>query len=179
MPKARFGAATCAVGSDIYVFGGHISDIQAHSSVFKFDTEANEWSTLAPMPHPCCYHSANLLDGVVSIVGAAATHHRLMRFNPASGAWRTLAPTSTRKLGEAAFVIGGSLYAAGSLENGKSLEQYSVATDTCAAAMADMPVGRGLFAAVAIKSAGSVEEHDIFDELIAKAPKKNNRVKVY
>jgi N-acetylneuraminic acid mutarotase len=42
MPDARLGVAACAIGSDIYVFGGRNDLIGAHSSVFLLDTEANE-----------------------------------------------------------------------------------------------------------------------------------------
>jgi hypothetical protein len=48
MPGMYFGFAACAVMKNILVFGG-IQEIvfDGVTTVSKFDTEANEWSTLA------------------------------------------------------------------------------------------------------------------------------------
>jgi N-acetylneuraminic acid mutarotase len=51
MLAMRCGLAACAVGRDIYLYGGSADGMnRALASVFKFDTEANEWSTLCRMP---------------------------------------------------------------------------------------------------------------------------------
>jgi hypothetical protein len=85
MPEARTLHAACAIGSDIYVFGGR-SDLGRETSVFKLDTEANSWSTLAPMPLPCSFHSASVLDGdMVYIVGAGNNGKSVLSFDTASG----------------------------------------------------------------------------------------------
>jgi N-acetylneuraminic acid mutarotase len=54
MPAGRCAFASCVVMSNIYVFGGcaHRGDEDlGQDSIFKFDTEADEWSTVAFMPH--------------------------------------------------------------------------------------------------------------------------------
>jgi N-acetylneuraminic acid mutarotase len=85
MPEARCTFAACAVGSDIYVFGGS-DGLRDWASVFVFDTEADTWSTLAPMPHASSHHSACVLNGLIFIVGAGTNYRGVLRFDPASGA---------------------------------------------------------------------------------------------
>jgi N-acetylneuraminic acid mutarotase len=157
---------------DIYAFGGYESGVRAQASVFKFDTEANEWSTLAPMPVASASHSASVLDGLVYIVGAGNSRREVLRFDLASGAWSTLASTSISRLCGASFVLDGCLYAVGGTENGASMERYDPATDTWAH-VANMLEGRQHFKVVtAVGSAtrpSPAEEQDLFDSLIARA----------
>jgi hypothetical protein len=90
------------VGSDIYFLGGEGGG-EEQASVFKYDTVVDEWSTLAPMPRACSDHSANVLGGLVYIVGAGANYCGVLRFDPASGVWSTLADTLMRRLFCASF----------------------------------------------------------------------------
>jgi hypothetical protein len=166
MPEARCDFAACAVGSDIFVFGGH--NAGDHDSVFKYDTVANEWSTLAPMPYTCADHSASVLDGLVYIMGAGASYHDVLRFDPMSNVWSTLAPTAIRRDDGSSFVLGGCLYAVGSGICDATAERYDVASNSWTA-VADMLEGRTSCGAVTIGSAGPAEEQDLFDSLIAKA----------
>jgi hypothetical protein len=112
MQEPRFALAACAIGNDIYAFGGSGTDFNTHASVFKLDTVANEWSTLAPMPVVSVYHSVSVLDGLMYIAGAGDNGRAVLRFDPASGAWSTLAPTSTSRMVGATFVVDGCLYLA-------------------------------------------------------------------
>jgi N-acetylneuraminic acid mutarotase len=88
MPERRRLHTACAIGSDIYVFGGLRTS--AFKSVFKYHTETKIWSTLEPMPLPCGYHSAGVLDGNrIYIVGAGDDGKGVLNFDTASGAWNT------------------------------------------------------------------------------------------
>jgi hypothetical protein len=152
--EAYYGHTACAVGSDIYVFGG----IGGQTSVFKFDTEADEWTTLAHMSRASAGHSVSVLDNLVYIVGAGDSHREVLRFDPVSDVWHTLASTLTIQKHGASFVLGGCLYAAGgSRTQPPSVERYDVASNTWAVA-ANMLEGRGYFAAVKIGSTGPAEE---------------------
>jgi N-acetylneuraminic acid mutarotase len=110
MPKARRMHAACAIGSDIYVFGGRRELSGGKKSVLKFDTETNIWSTLEPMPLTCYNHSASVVDGdQVYIVRAGDDGKSVLRFDMASGVWSRLGATTNNKQGRATFVLGGCL----------------------------------------------------------------------
>jgi cobyric acid synthase len=68
-------------------------------------------------------------------------------------------------------VVGRSLYAAGGADEMSTVERYDVASDTWTT-VADMLEGRSRYRAVTIGSAGSPEELDLFDSLIAKASRR-------
>jgi hypothetical protein len=175
MPEPRKLHAACAIGSDIYVFGGRFNVSGNKRSVFRFDTETNTWSTLEPMPLPCSVHRVNVLDGhLVYIVGTGEDGKGVLLFDTDSGVWSTLGATSSSKLGSVTFVVSGCLYVAGGEGNKpSSVERYDVATDTWTA-MVDMLDGRADFCAVTIASVDPAEEEVLFDSLIAKATKEHN-----
>jgi hypothetical protein len=167
MSTVRIACAACTLGSDIYCFGGLDVQNARQTSVFKYDTVADEWSTLASMPQPCAHHSASVLDGLVYIVGAGEGCCEFLRFDPASGAWSTLASLNNKSNG-ASFVVGGLLYAAGGA-SGASVKRYDVISDTWTVAVVDMLGTRFAFCAVTIASTGPAGEQDLFDSLITKA----------
>jgi hypothetical protein len=121
MPQSRCDFAASAVGSDIFVFGGcdRMGDGQnsygSQDSVYTYDTVANDWRTLTPMPYPCSEHGASVLDGLIYLVGAGGSRREVMRFESVSGAWSTLAPTLQRRRSSASFAVAGCLYAVGGL----------------------------------------------------------------
>jgi hypothetical protein len=171
MPAARHAFAACAVGSDVYIFGGYAGREQA--SVFKYDTVANAWSTLAPMSHACCDFSACVLDGLIYLVGAGGggrdvIGREVLCFDPASEVWRTLAPLSSRRDSCALFVLAGCLYVVGGLLYTSIVERYDVASNIWREAANLLEARRGP-CAVTIVSAGPAEEHNLFDSLIVKA----------
>jgi hypothetical protein len=174
MPVAKHMLAVCAIGSDIFVFGGYGSRYKAQfgdqDSVFKYDTVADAWSTLAPMPQGSYFHSASVLDGLAYVVGAGHSGREVLRFDPASGAWSTLASTLSKRQFGSCFELGGCLYAAGGMDQAESsVERYDVAATMWTAVAADMIEGRRIFGAVTIGSTGPAEDQNLFDVLIAKA----------
>jgi hypothetical protein len=159
--------AACVVGSDVYVFGGDDYLGNAKTSVFKFNTEINEWSTTStPMPVASSYRGACALGGLVYIVGGGADHRQLLCFDPSAGVWSELASTSFTMKDGASFVMAECLHAVtiGTAE----VERYDVAADTWTA-VPNLIEGRDIFYAVTIGTAGPNEEQDLFDFLIAKA----------
>jgi hypothetical protein len=164
MPAPRKEFASCAYMSDIYVFGGSDARNEVHASVFIFDTEANEWSTQAPMPIACAGHSASLINGQVYIVGAGESGREVLRFDFATDAWSTLPRTLHGRESGISFVLNDCLYAAGS---GASVERYDIATNTWTSVV-DMLEDRYSSCAVCIECEGPTEEQDLFDSLITK-----------
>jgi hypothetical protein len=169
MPSARYDAAACVIGSTIFVVGGADED-NAQDSLFKYDTEADEWSTLAPMPHACCGHSTSVFGNLVYIVGIMSHGSDFFSVDPVSGAWSTLAPTLHNRFCGTSFVLAGCLYAAGGFQPSSvsSVERYDVVSGTWTA-VADLIECRSNFCAVTIGSSSPAEEQDLFDSLIAKA----------
>jgi N-acetylneuraminic acid mutarotase len=172
MPVPREAFASCVYKSDIYVFGGYDErgeDHDAQVSVLKFDTEANEWSTQAPLPVESAWHSASVLcfDGQIYILGAGDFGREVLRFDPMTNAWSTLAQTLYARKCGMSFVLAGCLYAMGGSPSA-SMERHDVATNTWTP-VAAMLEGRGYFCAVCIESEGPPEGQNLFDSLIAKA----------
>jgi hypothetical protein len=65
MPEARSFVAACVFLSDIYIFVGRRYNCdQPQRSVLRFNTESNEWSTLAPMPFATYRINASVLNGL-------------------------------------------------------------------------------------------------------------------
>jgi N-acetylneuraminic acid mutarotase len=158
MPAAIILFAACAIDGDIYVFGGFSeafnNSIQA--SVFKYSTEEDEWSILAPMPCACRYHSAQVLNGLVHIVGADSGS-AVLRFDPATDVWSTLARSSVSRVYGSSFILNGMLYTAGGERAPSSVERYDMASNTWTT-VADMLEGRQYFAAVTVAFTGPAEE---------------------
>jgi hypothetical protein len=162
-------SAGVAVGTEIYIFGGEDeNDVRLKKDcVYKYDTVADIWSTLAPMPRDGSCHSASICNGLVYIVGAGRTGQDVLCFDPTSAEWTTLRPTTSGRANCATFVLGGCLYVAG----GNDVERYDVTTDAWAA-VADMLSERFSFGAVTIGSAGPAEAQDLFDSLIDQASRR-------
>jgi hypothetical protein len=163
MPEVRDRAAACAIGNAIYVFGGARPGSPANTgSVFMYDTEANHWSRLPPMPLPCSNHSVSILGGLVYVVANIG----VLRFNPASGEWKTLAPTLIGHAEGCSFVANGCLFAAGGEDF--SMERYDVATNVWTAMTEALFPRWYSFCAVAMRLG---EEENLFDALITNACK--------
>jgi hypothetical protein len=167
--EARVAFAACAIGTDVYVFGGEDEDDETQDSVFKYDTVANAWTSLARMPQSCAYHSACALGGLIYIVGVGDSGEEVLCFDPIEEVWYEIAPTCCNRLYATAFVLGGALYAAGGISGGgSSMERYDVAANEWTL-VASMREGRHSCCAVTIGSVGTPEEEDLFGSLIAKA----------
>ncbi len=78
------------------------------SSVELFDPHAGVWSSAAPLPTPRGAASATLLtDGTVLLVGGGSQANDALRYNPVSGSWTTLGPSSDRTTPSELFSLPG------------------------------------------------------------------------
>jgi hypothetical protein len=164
MPDARYDAAGCAVGRYIFVFGGHNTAGTPQASVYKYDMEAEVWSILGPMPSASCGHTASLIGGLIYTVGASNNCSGALRFDPASGAWSTLARTQIPRHYGTSFELDGCLYVAGILLESQ-VERYDIPSNTWMP-MADLIEGRRFFGAVTIGHVVPTEELNLFDSFI-------------
>jgi N-acetylneuraminic acid mutarotase len=172
MRAGRWASAACAIGSEIYVFGGSAHDegqeIVFQDSVFKYDTEADKWSTMACMPHVSSWNSASVMRGLVYIVGTGVSDRDFWRFDPASGAWDMLAPAKEERTGASTFVSSDYLYVVGGGSGTSSAERYDAASDTWTR-VTSMSKARRYFGAVVIGSVSPFEEQGLSNSRIAQA----------
>jgi N-acetylneuraminic acid mutarotase len=164
MPEPRICVTACSLGSIIYVFGGRDLD-EDQASVCKYNAVANEWSTLAPMPIASSNLSACVVGGIIYIIGASNCD--VLRFDPVSEVWSTVARTLHSRKSGSCFALGGFMYAVSGMVEA-SAERYDISTDTWTA-VTDMLEGRISFCAIATGSVGPAEELNLFDSLIAQA----------
>jgi hypothetical protein len=174
MPEARQDAAACVIGINIYVTkSGNDHDV----SVLTYNTEANAWSVFPHMPDP--FHgeraediSASVLDGVIYTMGLGCLGKDVLRYEPASEIWSTLANTLECPCETTSFILGGCLNAVGGSVHQNddtpfTVERYDTTTDTWTEA-ANMLKRRSSFCAITIGSTGPTKEEDLLDLLIEK-----------
>jgi hypothetical protein len=166
LPEPIRAPAVCSIGSAVYVFGGVDSEGDMLASVFKYDTLTDVWSILAPMPRVCTGHRASHVDGRVYIMKAGVSEQESMCFDPVTGVWCMLAPTTFDR-NIAAFTLSGCLHVKRRMRSASTIERYDVATDTWTA-VTDLPHGWIACNAIGIESCPA-EEQDLFDSLIAQA----------
>jgi hypothetical protein len=168
MPHARRAYAACTLGSDIYVLGGSDDRGAGLASVFKYNTVANIWTTLAPMQTFGIYPGVTTLDGRIYLTGMGFNGKEVLLFDLASRIWSSLAHTMHNRRQGSLFVLNGCLHAAGGNPVISSVERYDAGTDTWTA-VADMLEGRRVSGAVTIPAVGPAEKQNLFDALIVKA----------
>lgn len=112
-PEPTGGAASCTLGSRIYVFGGDVSN-----RTTVYDASTDTWSEATPPPLPRNAHTCvtvgevfYLLGGRVSTGGELAL---VERYDPTADAWSTLPdmPSGSQWFGAAVvdsdvYVVGG------------------------------------------------------------------------
>jgi hypothetical protein len=156
----------------LVIFG---DDGQSQALVFKLDTEADEWGILASMMPPgFAPNSAKSLGGKIYLIGRAENFEdnyadKVLCFEPVPDAWDSNGRTLCNHKQGAVFVLGESLYVAGSTgQMSRAVERYDVTYGTWVA-VGDMLESRCFLTAVTIGSKELAIEQDLFDSLIAKA----------
>jgi hypothetical protein len=168
MPEVRSAFAACAVESDTFVFGGYNYGAD-HANVFKYDTVADTWRILAPMPRSCDNNCASVLGGLDFIFGTTYDKE-VLRFDSVSGVWSEIARTRERHgYVCSSFVLEGSLHVVGGSEHYSSVECYDVTKDAWAPVADMLEAGRCSLRAVTVEFADLAEEQDLLDSLIAQA----------
>jgi hypothetical protein len=128
LTTARYNAAICLVGDDIYVMGGTTTGAAGSTKNEKYDVSGNSWSTLADLPSTptattvctSCTDGTNIYlcytDGTV----------RLYRYNVSVDSWTALtAPSAVVSFME---YYDGYLYA---MSDGSTvLRRYNITLDT-------------------------------------------------
>ncbi len=116
MPNQRMHPAVCSIGNDMYVIGGRFPRNTPQSSVYKYNSLQNTWSTLSPMPTPRIHHGACAIGGFIYVVGGRDGRTRLssvLRYDPSLDKWTPMASLTHPRSHLAVFVLDGFVYAAG------------------------------------------------------------------
>jgi hypothetical protein len=143
-------------------------DFENSATVFKYDTVANTWSVLAPIPIELDQPFVCVLDGLIYIAdldwrpdrNVRRDSHLLLQYDPVSGVCITVSSTENGGWRSEYFVLGICLYVT-TIGNDSQIVSTKMWT-----AVADMARSRHSFGAVKVEHA---EHRDLFDYLIAKA----------
>ena len=132
IPEGINHTAVAHVGGRIYVVGGWRGvNRDPTGAVQIYDIATQRWSSGAPMPTPRAAHAIAVVNGRIHVLGGHADgaleldsrEHRVGSdnasvgthevYDPATNAWKRLAPMPTARNHHAAAVIGGRIHAVG------------------------------------------------------------------
>jgi N-acetylneuraminic acid mutarotase len=143
MPTARQGLSTNVVNGKIYAIGGGVSNsesygsVETYSTVEEYDPATDTWTTKSEMPTSRGFHSANVVDGKIYIIGgsqASAPIRNVVKtvevYDPATDTW-TQKGDMPRGIGAGySSVVDGKIYVFGGYVFSDRVDEYDPATDT-------------------------------------------------
>jgi N-acetylneuraminic acid mutarotase len=113
-PEPLGGAASCALGERIFVFGGEFNNLTS-----IYDVTADSWTEAAPPPLARNGHSCRRVGSAFYLFGgrdvASVTLDVVEKYDPATGSWQTLEPMPTARLWFGAAALGSHIYTFGGL----------------------------------------------------------------
>lgn len=147
MPTPRFNFAIAVFGDKIYVFGGQRAYNMTGDgkpilcpSTEVYDPAANAWQTKKPMPIPEADIGANVVEGLIYIIGGAPGNATIRASNlnqvydPATDCWtqKEPIPRSIGAQGYGSAVVNNRIHiiGGGSGLGNKSNQIYTPSTDT-------------------------------------------------
>ena len=143
MPTARQGLSTSVVNGKIYAIGGGVSSSAAYSSVETFSTveeydpATDTWTTKSPIPTARGWHSANVVDGKIYIIGGSQAsgperNHVLTVevYDPATDTWSQKDDMPGSRAAGSGSVVDGKIYLFGGHGWPRGVEEYDPLTDT-------------------------------------------------
>jgi N-acetylneuraminic acid mutarotase len=155
VPRQEIGVT--AIGRTLYALGGFDAAGAARAVVEGYDTVADQWTTLAPLPAPVHHPMAAAVDGRVYSIGgltggsfAAVT--AVHAYDPATNAWTPRAPLPAARGAGGVAVIDGRVYVVGGFRNGGSVDDLAVYDPSADVwtTLPPMPTARDHLAAAAI-----------------------------
>ena len=156
MPTARQGLSTNVVNGKVYAIGGgaitSISGkwdytVETYSTVEEYNPATDTWTIKSDMPTARGFHSANVVDGRIYIIGGSHTapDRSVVRpvevYDPVTDTW-TQKGDMPRKIGVGfSSVVGGKIYVFGGYGGSWRVDEYDPVTDTWTQ-KSDMPTWR-------------------------------------
>jgi hypothetical protein len=122
LPTPRYATAAVTLNDKIYVIGGVNASNQIQKIVEVYDPLTDTWTTAQSMPTARCRLAAVAgPDGKIYVIGGSTTStldltgysNVVEVYTPTTNSWATAAPMNTPRVGLAAAVSGGKIYAFG------------------------------------------------------------------
>jgi len=152
MPTARQGLSTSVVNGRIYAIGGGelslYPTITTFSTVEEYDPATDTWTKKSEMPTARGWHSANVLDGNIYVIGGSSAAPyggtailAVEVYEPATDSWTQKGDIPARRGAGFTSVVDGKIYAFGGYGGLGKVHEYDPVTDTWTQ-KADMPTRR-------------------------------------
>jgi N-acetylneuraminic acid mutarotase len=113
----RYGAGSCVIDNDIYVFGGFSTPLNMLAAAEKYNTETQETSVLENMSVGLAFPSVDAIDGKIYVAGGYLnnydTHNLLQVYDPGTDTWVVKKELPENIGDHVTGVINGKLYVAG------------------------------------------------------------------
>ena len=144
MPTARQGLSTSVANGKIYAIGGGVASSSSYTSVKTFSTveeynpATDTWTTKSEMPTARGWHSANVLDGRIYVIGGSSAAGpsggtailAVEVYEPATDSWTQKGDIPARRGAGFTCVVDGKIYAFGGYGGLNKVHEYDPVTDT-------------------------------------------------
>lgn len=154
MPTARQGLSTSVVNGKIYAIGGgaagsaSYTSVETFSTVEEYDPAIDTWTTKSKMPTARGFHSANVVDGRIYVIGGShasapdRNHVRTVEvYDPATDTWTQKGDMPAPKAAGFSSVVDGKIYVIGGYGGARRVDKYDPSTDTWTM-KSEMPTAR-------------------------------------
>ncbi len=143
MPTARQGLSTSVVNGKIYAIGGGAGSSSSYTSVTTFSTveeydpTTDTWTRKADMHTSRGFHSANVLDGKIYVIGGSSAAPyggtailAVEVYDPATDSWTQKGNIPARRGAGFSSVVDGKIYAFSGYGSYRRVDEYNPVTDT-------------------------------------------------
>jgi len=144
MATARQGLSTNVVDGKIYAIGGGAfppnalpgEEYDTFSTVEAYDPATDTWTTKSEMPTARGFHSANVVDGRIYVIGGSPVSPSggsiltVAVYEPATDTWTQKGDMPASRRAGFTSVVDGKIYGFGGYANRRRVDEYDPVTDT-------------------------------------------------
>jgi len=143
MPTGRWELSTCVVDGKIYAIGGgagssaSYTSVETYSTVEEYDPATDTWTAKSPMPTARGWHSANVVNGKIYIIGGSQAsspdrNHVLTVevYDPATDTWTQKGDMPVSRAAGFSSVVDEKIYVIGGYGGSQRVDEYDPSTDT-------------------------------------------------
>lgn len=155
MPAAAAYGVLVSDGTYLYHIGGYNTDtLQYLATVYRYNPATDTWATMAPMPTARCWHGADIVTGVIYVIGGYAGAGALgtnEAYSIAGNSWSSKTAMTTPRYLLTSTAVNGKIYSTGGFPFAQAAknEEYDPVGDTWAS-KADLATPRYEHAAAAV-----------------------------